>query len=85
MPVVKLFASLRNAAGVKEIQVSGASVAELIEALVREKPALADLLLENGKIRPHVILTINGSIAQDENAILSEQDEIAVFPPLGGG
>jgi molybdopterin synthase sulfur carrier subunit len=85
MPIIKLFANLRKVAGTKETSISGASVGEILSELVKRTPALDDILLENGQIRPHVILTINGQLTSDLDAPVMEQDEIAIFPPIAGG
>ena len=85
MPTVKLFASLRKDAGIKEVSIPGTSIMPVISGLVRQYPALAEKLLENGQIRPHVIITINGHPTTDMDAAVTEQDLIAVFPPIAGG
>jgi sulfur-carrier protein len=85
MPTVKLFASLRKEAGIKETSVPGTSIQSLISELVRQYPALAEKLLENGQIRPHVIITINGHPTTDMDAPITEHDLIAIFPPIAGG
>jgi molybdopterin converting factor small subunit len=47
--------------------------------------ALEGLLLENGQIRQHVILTINGHLTSEMDAWVMEQDVLAIFPPIAGG
>ena len=85
MPIVKLFASLRKDAGIKETSIPGTSVEPVISELVRQYPVLAEKLLENGKIRPHVVITINGHPTADMDTPITEQDLIAIFPPIAGG
>ncbi len=85
MPLVKLFANLRKAAGFKEIDLPGESLAQVLSGLSGQAPALASLLLENGQIRQHVIITVNGLAAQGLEAPLAEQDVVAIFPPIAGG
>ena len=85
MPTVKLFASLRKDSGMKETSIPGTRVEPVISELIRRYPALADKLLENGQIRPHVVITINGHPSTDMEAPLTEQDLIAIFPPIAGG
>jgi len=85
MPQIKLFANLRKAAGEKEVSVTGASVGGVLSELVKRYPALVEHLLENGQIRPHVIITINGNPITDANVAVTEQDQIAIFPPITGG
>ncbi len=85
MPNVKLFASLRKISGIKEAAIPGTSAGAVLAELVRQYPALAVHLLDDGKIRPHVILTINGHPTDNLDAALAEQDQIAIFPPIAGG
>ena len=85
MAVVKLFANLRNIAGIKEATIPGAAIGPVISELVKRYPALAEKLLENGQIRQHVVITINGHPTMDMDAAVTEQDQIAIFPPIAGG
>ena len=85
MPTVKWFASLRKEAGIKETSIPGTSLQPVISELIRQYPALAEKLLENGQIRPHVVITINGHPTTDMDAPITEQDLIAIFPPIAGG
>jgi molybdopterin synthase sulfur carrier subunit len=85
MPNVKLFANLRKTVGTKEVSVTGASVGGVVSELVKRYPALAESLLENGQIRPHVIITINGNPIADVNVAVTAEDQIAIFPPIAGG
>jgi MoaD family protein len=85
MPNVKLFASLRKIAGKKEMSVTGSSARAVVSELVKQCPALAGYLLENEKIRQHVIFTINGHPTDDMDSVLAEEDQIAIFPPIAGG
>jgi sulfur-carrier protein len=85
MPTVKLFANLRKMAETKETSIAGTSVGAVLSELVKRHPALDGILLENGQIRQHVILTINGQLTTELDASVMEQDEIAIFPPIAGG
>jgi MoaD family protein len=85
MPLIRLYANLRKIAGKNEVSIAGGSVGEILSELVRQIPALEASLLNNGQIRPHVIITINGHPTTDAQAAVTDQDEIAVFPPIAGG
>ena len=85
MLVVKLFANLRKLAGTKELSITGSTLGAVLNELVEQKPALDGVILENGQIRPHVVITINGHNAVDLNVSVIEQDVIAIFPPIAGG
>jgi len=85
MPVVKLFANLRKLAGTKELSLSGSTIGAVLNELVSQSPALDGVLLENRELRPHVIVTLNGHNTSDLSMQVTEQDEIAIFPPIAGG
>ena len=96
MPKVKLFANLRSIAGTKELSIappSGmlrsasrvASLGGILNELVKEVPALDGIILENGQIRPHFVITINGHNEDDLDVAVTELDLIAIFPPIAGG
>ena len=85
MPMVKFFANLRKLAGTKELSVDGSTLGAVLNELFEQKPALDGVILEGGQIRPHVVITINGHNAIDLNGSVTEQDVIAIFPPIAGG
>lgn len=85
MPTIKLYANLRKIAGAKELSTGGTSLSTALERLFEVYPALEGAILENGRIRPHVVITINGHNAADLDAPVTEQDLIAIFPPIAGG
>lgn len=85
MPTVKLFANLRKLAGTKEVSLSGATIGAVMNSLVSQSPALDGVLLEEGNLRPHVLVTLNGHTTNDLSLQVAEQDVIAIFPPIAGG
>ncbi len=85
MPAIKLYANLRDVAGTKELSVTGSNLGETLDELVRQYPALEGVILEDGQIRPHFVITINGHNATDLEAPVTEDDTIAIFPPIAGG
>jgi MoaD family protein len=85
MPLIKLFANLPKVAGTKEVSITGESIKAVLVGLVRQYPALDRYLLEDEHIRPHLVITLNGHPTQDSQAPVSEEDEIAIFPPIAGG
>jgi molybdopterin synthase sulfur carrier subunit len=85
MPIVKLYANLRKLAGTKELSIAGATVGEVMNELVKLHPALNGIVLENGELRPHVIITLNGRNTSDMKMQITEQDVMAIFPPIAGG
>ncbi len=85
MPTIKLFANLRSIAGTKELSIVGTSLKEILNELVKEVPALDGVILEDGQIRPHFVITINGYNVAELDVTVTEQDLIAIFPPIAGG
>lgn len=85
MPKIKLFANLRTIAKKKELSVAGTSLRGVLNELVKEFPALDGFILEDGQMRPHFVITINGHNATELDVPVTEQDLIAIFPPIAGG
>ena len=85
MPVVKLYANLRKLAGTKELSITEGTVGAVVNELVRQHPSVGDVILENGELRQHIIVTLNGQNITDLETPVAEQDIIAIFPPIAGG
>ena len=85
MPVVKLYANLRKLAGTKELSIAGSTVRAVLSELVEQHPPLGVVILENGELRPHIVITINGHNVIELDTLLMEQDVVAIFPPIAGG
>jgi len=85
MPHIKLYANLRKLAGTKELSRPGATVRAVLNELVKQNPLLGDVILESGGLRPHIVVTLNGHNVVDLDMVVSEQDIIAIFPPIAGG
>ena len=88
MATVKLFGNLRKQVDRSNLQITGASVRGVIETLCQEKPSICDLLLEDGEIRPHFIITLNGhdiKLSDGLDTAVNQKDQIAIFSPIAGG
>ena len=85
MPTIKLYANLRTIAGIKELSIMGTNLGGVLNELVKKVPPLDGVILKNGQIRPHFVITINGHNATKLDAPITEQDMIAIFPPIAGG
>ena len=85
MPIVKLYANLRKLAGTKELTVTESTIGAVLSELVKQNPPLGDVILDNGKLRPHIVITLNGHNAVEMNVKVNEQDIVAIFPPIAGG
>ncbi|MFW9914294.1 MAG: ubiquitin-like small modifier protein 1 [Candidatus Thorarchaeota archaeon] len=88
---VRLFASLRERIGQKELNISieeAKSVQELVELLVARFPEVENLLLSEGELSSFYHILINGRNMQQldgPKTILKEADTVAILPPIGGG
>ena len=88
MATVKLFGNLRKQIDSSHLQVSGGNVGAVVETLCDENPSICEMLLEEGAIRPHYIITLNGHdivLAKGLDTPVQEGDSIAIFSPIAGG
>ncbi len=88
----KLFADLAERAGDKHVTVDvedDATVEDALEALLEDRPALEDRVLEGGELRSQINILRNGTnvLTQEEGLETEVQadDELALFPPVSGG
>ena len=88
----KLFADLAEVAGNKEVEVDaepGETVGAALDALVADRPALADRIYDDGGgLRDHINVLRNGTNVHNERGLETELDagdELALFPPVSGG
>jgi MoaD family protein len=85
MPLIKLYANLRKIAGTKELSITGGTIGSVLNELVRRHPAVGDVILANGKLRQHIVVTRNGHNVIDLETPVTDQDIVAIFPPIAGG
>ena len=85
MPVVKLYANLRKLAGTKELSINGVTVGAVLEELIRQSPPVGEIILRDGEIGPHIVITLNGHNIIDLETPVTEHDTVAIFPPIAGG
>ena len=83
-PSVKVvfFASLREAVGVSEIQVSANSLSSLIDSLRVQLSATAIDALTAENVRIAIDQTL---LEEGDNPILNGDEEVAFLPPVTGG
>lgn len=82
MPTVKLFATIRKAAGEKSYRSSAGSVKEVLEEVERRYGSDINRYLKN------CIILVNGQNAgflKGRRTKLKDEDEVSLFPPLAGG
>lgn len=88
----KLFATLAEAAGEREVEIDlepNATLAEALDALFDRHPELEAEMADDGDLREHIHLLHNGENPFTTKAgldtTLAEGDELAAFPPVSGG
>jgi molybdopterin synthase sulfur carrier subunit len=86
---VRLFASVREAAGRSDCDIDASNLGELIESMKsRFDPALARILVGREADPESVVILVNGmNIGRTPAGTvrLSDGDEVAIFPPVSGG
>ncbi len=86
MVVVRLRAPLSElAGGRRELELEGATVAEVLQALEREHPDVKGWILdERGLIREHINVFVNREYGREDTAVGAE-DRLHVLPAISGG
>ena len=90
---VSFYATLRQIVGQKTIDIDipdGATIAQLISAIVAAYPALRPEILDGqGDLHGHIHFFVNGRdvpyLEHQIDTVLHPDDVITVFPPVGGG
>ena len=78
MPVVRLFAQAREAAGTSTDEIPGATVAEVLQG------ASARFGAHFAEVLPICRVWVNGEPAEAGSAV-GAGDEVAILPPVSGG
>jgi len=87
---VVLFGHFRYIVGEKEADVDfgGGSAAQALEAVSVKWPELGRAVLEDGRVRPYVNVTVNDVNIRDLGGLeakVSAGDKLTLFPPMAGG
>ncbi|MDS0299515.1 MoaD/ThiS family protein [Halogeometricum sp. S1BR25-6] len=83
----RLFADLAEVAGDRETTVTvadDATVEDALDALLDGRDGLRVRVFDDGTLAEHVNLLCNGEAASLSDSV-SENDELALFPPVSGG
>ena len=86
----KLFADLAELAGGREVSVAvepDATVRDALSALLADRPELAERVLDGEDVADDVNLLHDGEPVRGDglDADLSDDDDLALFPPVSGG
>ena len=86
MAVVTLRAPLKDlAGGESQVRLDASTVGDLLLALETTHPRMAGWVLdEQGRIRPHVNVFVNGERTREDTP-LAPEDRVHVLPSITGG
>lgn len=88
MPRVFIPAALRHLAGdAQQVQVEGANVRQVIQALDRRFPGIAEHLLDDdGRLATGLTVCIDGSVSsRGLHTAVGPQSEVHFLPAISGG
>jgi molybdopterin converting factor small subunit len=87
MAVVRIPSMVRElTAGQDRIRVSGATVAEVIDALETAYPGVRERLLPRGQLPPGVMVTVDGKrTLRGLQEQMGEESEVRFLPIMAGG
>ena len=89
MPRVTFTANLQRHLDVPSLDVEGARVGEVLEAVFVAKPRLRSYIVDDqGRLRRHVNVFVNSALIADREGLsdaVGSDDEVFVFQALSGG
>lgn len=89
MTQIKLFGGLQRKAGTTAVTVNGSNIQELLQNLFVTHPDLETAVIDGqNQLQPHVRVMVNGhdiELKQGLETAVTDQDVIAIFPPIAGG
>ena len=89
MPQVSFTENLKRHIECPAVAVPGSTVREVLDAVFADNPMLKSYILDDqGRVRRHVNVFINGSFVSDRLALsdpVGPMDEVFVFQALSGG
>lgn len=86
MPTVRLTQLLQPlAGGANTVDAAGATLRAVLEDVARQHPDLRGRIVEDGAIRPDVMIALDGDEVRDLNAPVAAASEVQVLPAIAGG
>ena len=90
MPTIRFTTALqRFFPTLKEQEVAGGTVGEVLEEVETRYPGIKDYVLdEQGRLRQHVNIFLSGELIEDKETLqdkVGANDEVYVFQALSGG
>ena len=72
--------------GAERVALEGETVGDVVAALEARFPGMQERLCEDGRIRPHIAVAVNGVIStKGMRRRLTEPSEIHFIPAMSGG
>jgi molybdopterin synthase sulfur carrier subunit len=91
VPIVRLYASFRQLAGVRDMDIAvptEGTVRDVLHDLVELRPPLAGRVIVQDKVPKFVLVFVNGRDIRHLEGLdtpVQTNDEVTIFPPLAGG
>ncbi|MBI4310688.1 MAG: MoaD/ThiS family protein [Chloroflexi bacterium] len=87
MAVVYIPSLMRGLTGGRnQVQASGATVAQIVEALEKAFPGIKERLLEDGDLKPHISVAVDGEVSPlGLLEAVKEDSEVHFLPAISGG
>ena len=85
---IKLFGNLRQKAGFAEYEGPGETIRAALESICVGNEILRAAIFNGEELQAHVRVMVNGhdtELSQGLDTLISEDDQIAIFPPIAGG
>lgn len=88
MAYVKLYGSLRQFGSISRFESRTPTIRDALESVCNGNQKLHDSIFDDGHLKPYLRVMLNGrniEFALGLDTPLGDADEVAVFPPVGGG
>jgi sulfur-carrier protein len=89
MAIVRIPTVLRpHTGGQARVEVEGATVGDVLAALVADNPALSERLLEDGRVRGYVNVFVDDEdirYLDGEATVIPDGVEVSIMPAVAGG
>jgi molybdopterin synthase sulfur carrier subunit len=85
---IKFYGGLRQIAGTKEQDITGATIREVLEKICTDNESLYMAIFDGMDLHQHVRVMVNGRDSESAGGLetpVSDNDQIAIFPPIAGG
>jgi molybdopterin converting factor small subunit len=86
MARVRLASQLQPlAGGAQVVDADGATLRAVLDDLARRFPAIAGRIIEDGMLRPDVMVAVGADETRDLNAPVPADAEVHILPAIAGG